>query len=105
MARARSKTDWLDLVDALTALHGQLAEARKNAKDSSIKLAVEEVTVEFGLEVQRSARGDGGFRFGVVSAGAGGDRTRRATHTVTLKLSARTDAGDLVEVNDEDDGP
>lgn len=97
-------TDWLDLADALTALRGQLAEARMRAADSPIKLSVEEVTVEFGLELQRSAKGDGAFRFGVVSAGGGGERARRATHTVTLKLAAHTDTGGPVDVSDEDDG-
>ncbi|MCC3326493.1 trypco2 family protein [Nocardia abscessus] len=96
--------DWLDLVDALTALRRQLIEAQSRATDSAIKLAIQEVTVEFGLELQRSAKGSGGFRFGVVSADVGGDLSRRATHKVSLKLNALTDVGGPVDVNDEDDG-
>ncbi|MGP4091584.1 trypco2 family protein [Streptomyces sp. KR55] len=103
VADAMPHTDWLDLADAVTALRRQLEEARTRAVDSPIKLSVEEVTVEFGLELQRSAKGDGAFRFGVVSVGGGGERARRATHTVTLKLGARTDAGGSVDVSDEDD--
>lgn len=103
MTDASAHTDWLDLADALTALREQLAEARSRASGSSVLLTVEEVTVELGLELQRSAKGDGAFRFGVVSAGAGGERARRTTHTVTLRLAARTDEDGPVDVNDVDD--
>lgn len=103
MADAMSHTDWLDLADALTALRGQIAEAQMRASGSAVKLSVEEVTVEFGLELQRSAKGDGGLRFGVVSAGGSGERTQRATHKVSLRLGAHTDVGGPVDVSDEDD--
>jgi hypothetical protein len=103
MTEAASHNDWLDLADALTALHEQLAEAQAQAASGAIKLSVEEVTVEFGLELQRSAKGDGQLRFGVVSVGGGGEQVRRATHKVSLRLSARTDAGGPVDVRDEDD--
>lgn len=103
MTEASSHGDWLDLADALAALHKQLAEAQARAANSLIRLTVDEVTVEFGLELHRAAKGDGQLRFGVVSVGGGGERGRRATHNVTLKLSALTDAGGPVNVNDEDD--
>lgn len=95
--------DWLDLADALSALHEQLAEAQFRSLDSPIRFSVEEVTVEFGMELQRSARGDGGLRFGVVSVAGGGERVRRGTHTVSLRLSAHTDTGGVVDVSDQDD--
>jgi hypothetical protein len=97
-------TEWLDLADALSALRGQLAEAQQRAWRSPIHLSVEEVTVEFGLELQRSAKADGGLRFGVVSVGGSGERARGATHKVSVRLSAHTDDGGFVEVSDEDDG-
>lgn len=103
VADAAEHTDWLDLADALTALREQLAEARMRASGSPVRLSVEEVTVEFGLELQRSAKGDGAFRFGVVGAGGGGERARRTTHTVTLRLAARTDEDGPVDVSDVDD--
>ena len=69
-----SQVEWLDLADALTALREQLIEAQERALGSPIRLSVEEVTVELGLELQRSAKGDGGLRFGVVSMGGSGER-------------------------------
>ena len=99
----RTDTGWLDLADALTALHEQLAEAQVRSSDSPIRFSVEEVTVELGMELQRSARGDGGLRFGVVSVTGGGERARHATHTVSLRLSAHTAAGGAVDVSDLDD--
>lgn len=76
-------SEWMDLADALTALRGQLAEAQERALHSPIRLSVEDVTVEFGLELQRSAKADGGLRFGVVSVGGSGERGSVATHRVT----------------------
>jgi len=98
-----SQVEWLDLADALTALREQLIEAQERALGSPIRLSVEEVTVELGLELQRSAKGDGGLRFGVVSMGGSGERSRHATHTVSVRLSARTDDGEPVDVSDKDD--
>jgi hypothetical protein len=95
--------DWLDMADALTALRGQLAEAQARAWDGAIHLSVDEVTIEFGLELQRTAKGNGEFRFGVVSLGGGGERGRRATHKVSLRLKAHTDDGEPVDIRDEDD--
>jgi len=99
-----TSSEWLDLADALTALRGQLAEAQERALHSPIRLSVEDVTVELGLELQRSAKGDGGLRFGVVSVGASGERGSSATHRVSVRLTARTDDGWPVEVSDEDEG-
>ena len=96
--------DWLDLADAMSALHEQLGEAQLRAADSPITLSVEEVTVEFGMELRRSARGDGALRFGVVSAGGGAERASVGTHRVTLRLKARTESGGTVDVNDWDGG-
>ncbi|MGH9212433.1 MAG: trypco2 family protein [Acidimicrobiales bacterium] len=95
-------TEWLDLADALNALRGQLVEAQQRVGHSPIHLSVEEVTVELGLELHRSAKGGGGLRFGVVSLDGSGERARRATHRVSVRLTAHTDEGGLVEVSDED---
>lgn len=96
-------SDWLDLADVLTALHEQLAEAQIRAAGSPIRFSVEEVTVELGMELQRSANGNGGLRFGVVSLSGGGERARHGTHTVSLRLNAHTDTGEVVDVADLDD--
>lgn len=93
--------DWLDLADAVTALRGQLAEAQRRAAGDPIRFGITEITMEFGLELVRSAKGDGGLRFGVVSAGLGGERARKATHTITLKLSAHDDDGGPVDIGDD----
>jgi Trypsin-co-occurring domain 2 len=95
-------SDWLDLADAVDALREQLAEAQYRAADSTIRFAISEITMQFGVELVRSARGDGGLRFGVVSVGVAGEHARHATHTITLKLAAHTDAGGGVDVSDDE---
>jgi NTP-dependent ternary system trypsin peptidase co-occuring protein len=99
----KGPAEWLDLADALTALRDQLAEAQARAYYSPIHLSVEEVTIEFGLELQRSAHANGGLRFGVVSVDGSGQRDRKATHTVTVRLTAHGEDGAPVDVSDVDD--
>lgn len=96
-----SDAKWLDVADAVAALRGQLAEAQLRAADDPIRFSVTEITMEFGLELVHSAKADGGLRFGVVSAGASGERARKATHTVTLKLAAHTPSGAAVDIGDD----
>jgi hypothetical protein len=95
-------TAWLDLADAVTALRNQLAEAQRRGAGDPIRLGISEITMQFGLELVRSAKGDGGLRFGVVSVGAGGEHARKATHTVSLKLSAYGDDGSPVDIGDDE---
>ena len=102
MARGNANDDWLDLADAVTALRSQLAEAQRRAAGSSLRLSVDEITMEFGLELVREAGADGGLRFAVVSVGASGKQARQVTHTVTVKLSARQDDGSGVDINDDE---
>ncbi len=94
--------DWLDLADAVDALRRQLAEAQVRAADSAIHFSITEITMEFGLELVHSVRGDAGLRFGVVSVGAAGERAKQATHTVVVKLSAHTESGGAVNVSDDE---
>jgi hypothetical protein len=42
------------------------------------------------------------LRFGVVSVGAGGEHARKATHTVSRKLSAYGDGGSPVDIGDDE---
>lgn len=62
------------------------------------------MTVEFGMELRRSACGDGALRFGVVSAGGGAEGTSVGTHRVTLRLNALTESGEPLDVDDRGDG-
>jgi hypothetical protein len=94
----------LDLADAVTALRGQLIEAQARAEGSAIQLTVEEVTIELALELRRSAKAEGALRFAVISAGGGGERSRTATHRVSLRLKGRMLEGGPVDISDEEDG-
>jgi hypothetical protein len=40
----------------------------------------------------------------VVSAGGGAERASVGTHRVTLRLNARTESGETLDVDDRDDG-
>ena len=97
--------DWMDLADAITLLRGQIAQAQTRlaaAGDRGVVFGLGEITLELGVELARTRGGDGSLRFGVVGLGTKGERARKATHTVTVSLTARRPDGRPVNVADEE---
>lgn len=54
------------------------------------------------MELTGSRKADAGLRFAVVSVGGGAERTRQATHKVTVRLDARGADHAPVNVSDEE---
>jgi hypothetical protein len=71
----------------------------------SLAFAVGKVSIEFAGEVKRVAGGSGGVKFWVVTADAKGERTRSASHKVTVELVPQTSQGAPFIVADEADAP
>ncbi|MGW1998190.1 trypco2 family protein [Embleya sp. NPDC001921] len=82
---------WMDLADAITLLREQIAEAQKRiaepGTDQGVRFAVQEITVELGMELTEGKGVNGGLRWSVVSAGGHRDHGSKATHTVTVKVA------------------
>ncbi|MEW1864222.1 hypothetical protein OG896_36290 [Streptomyces sp. NBC_00669] len=100
-----SGDDWLDLADAITLLRRQVAEAQRRVAtdgDDGVHLSLGEITLELGMELTGSRKADAGLRFAVVSVGGGAERTRQATHKVTVRLDARGADHAPVNVSDEE---
>lgn len=102
MTGARGDDDWLDLADAVGLLRDQILEARRRAGASEVRFEIDNVTVEFELELARSRSAGGELRFGVVGVNGKGETSGRRTHRVSLTLLPRTGGGP-VEIADFDD--
>ncbi|MFI6933473.1 trypco2 family protein [Streptomyces sp. NPDC050287] len=100
MARDDRDDDWLDLADAIEVLRSQLSEAQRRGQDSSLRFVLGEITAEFEIELVRAKNGGGTLRFGVVEADARGERSRRSTQRVTLRLNPERRGGGDVAVGD-----
>ncbi len=100
-----SGEDWLDLADAITLLRRQVAEAQRRVAtegDEGVLFSLGEITLELGLELTGTRNVDAGLRFAVVSVGGSAERTRQATHKVTVRLEAHGSDHAPVEVSDEE---
>ncbi|MFF5403707.1 trypco2 family protein [Streptomyces misionensis] len=97
--------DWLDLADAVTLLREQILTARDRAGTSEVRFEIENVTVEFELELLRSRSAGGALRFGVIGVDGKGETSGRTTHRVSLTLLPRgaRSGGGPVEIRDLDD--
>ncbi|MFJ2947231.1 trypco2 family protein [Streptomyces sp. NPDC087226] len=95
--------DWLDLADAIGLLREQLLEARRRAGTSDVRFEIDDVTVEFELELARGRGAGGELRFGVMGLNGKSDTSGRRTHRVSLTLLPRARGGGPVEIRDTDD--
>ncbi|MFF2406319.1 trypco2 family protein [Streptomyces sp. NPDC058092] len=92
--------DWLDLADALDLLRSQVAESQRRAQRSEVRFGVEQITVDFELELMRTREGGGGLRFGVADAKARQESGRRSVQRVSLTLKPERPGGGDVQIGD-----
>ncbi|MET9390450.1 trypco2 family protein [Streptomyces sp. NPDC006624] len=91
----------LPLTEVLETLRSQLTELTRDTEGKEILFALSEVELELGVEVTRGGGLSGKVRFGVVEGGADGTAGRKATHTVRVRLEARTTPeGGHIMIND-----
>ncbi len=81
-----------ELSDAIKAVRNGLAVAQRDGAGSPIRFTVKDVVLDLGIELRHTASAGGGVRAFVVSADAKGERSRAATHRMTVTLSVAPDA-------------
>ena len=92
----------IGLKEALAALRQELSEAILAAADESLRFRVDEITLQFQMEVERTTEGEGGIKFWVVELGGKYAATSTTTHTVTIPLKPiRKDGGPVLTGGDE----
>ncbi|KJK53813.1 trypco2 family protein [Streptomyces sp. NRRL F-4428] len=96
----------IGLAAAIEELRQELYEAQRLGAHEQFAFGVEEAELELLLELRESVKGDGKLSFGVLTVGAGGERTTVRTHKLKLKLSAkdRATGGAPPEIGDDEFG-
>jgi hypothetical protein len=105
MDSGHAAEDGLDLVDAITLIRDQIAEAQYRLADNGDKgvlFGLGEVTVELGLELTQTRGFNGGLRFSVIGLGGRREDANKATHKVQVRLSPHLPDGGDIDVSDEE---
>ncbi|MFE2141418.1 trypco2 family protein [Streptomyces sp. NPDC059456] len=96
----------IGLAAAIEELRQELYEAQRLGIKQQFAFGVEEAELQLQLELRESVKGNGKLTFGVVTVGAGGERSTVRTHKLTLKLSVKDRAigGARPEISDDETG-
>lgn len=87
---------------AIAQARRELEQARLEGVGSEVHFRVEEMELEFLVEVSGSAAADAGVRFWVVSLGAKGEVRHGDTNRVRVKLKPITPEGAVLAVGSEE---
>ncbi|MCB5181954.1 trypco2 family protein [Streptomyces antimicrobicus] len=95
----RDPLEDVELTEAVEGLRDQLMAAVHAADGRRIKFAVEEITLDFSVELRRDATAKAGFKAWVVSGDAQVGVAQNAVHKVSVKLKPKDAAhGGPVEI-------
>ena len=83
----------IGLKDAMSALRSELSESILAAAREDLRFQVDDISMQFQVEVERAVGVSGGIKFWVVQLGAEGSRTSTTTHTLSLTLKPITPDG------------
>jgi hypothetical protein len=103
-----SDEEWMDLADAIALLREQIAEAQDRIAEPmgpghrGVLFTMGEITLDLGLELTGTKGVNGGLRWSVISLGGRKESGRKATHTVTVKLTPHRPSGGDIDVSDEE---
>jgi hypothetical protein len=76
----------IGLREAIDALRAELIESMGASQEERLRFEVGEITMEFQIEVERSAEAKGGIQFWVVELGGGGAVKDKDVHKVVIPL-------------------
>jgi hypothetical protein len=77
----------IPLAEMIETLRQELEVAQIRGVARPVAFGVEKVELELKMAITRKARGEGGIRFWVLSAGASAEGGRESVHTFKLTLS------------------
>jgi Trypsin-co-occurring domain 2 len=91
----------IGLSDAIQAIRAELSESIRAGVGEDLRFRVGEVRLEFQVGVERTAGGQGGIKFWVISIGAEASRTTTGTHVVRVPLQPLDDRGEPILTGSE----
>jgi NTP-dependent ternary system trypsin peptidase co-occuring protein len=83
-----SEPHWIGLADAVRGVRAELRAAMAEGEGEQVRFDVDEVEMEFAVEVRRDERAEGGIRVWVASVGVSGGESSATTHRLRVTLSA-----------------
>ncbi|MGX1562884.1 trypco2 family protein [Streptomyces sp. NPDC055506] len=105
----RDALENVELTAAVQGLRDQLIASVESSNGQSIRFEVEEINLEFSVELRRDANVKAGFKAWVVSSDAQVGVARSATHKISVKLRPKNfedgqpvEIGSSVEVDIDD---
>lgn len=76
----------IGLKEAIEALRVELSESIQASVDKSLHFEVEQINLEFQVEIEKSGEASGEISFWVAKLGAKGTLSSTNTHTVNLQI-------------------
>ncbi len=76
----------IELKEAIATLRQELVESIVASRGEALRFEVGEISLEFQVEIERSAEGKGGIKFWVAEMGAGATLKDKHLHKVTIPL-------------------
>ena len=86
----------IGLKEAVGALRKELSDSITDAVGKELRFEVGGITLEFQVEVERTAEGKGGIKFWVVDLGGKLSQASTTTHRITVPLKPVTEDGEPV---------
>jgi Trypsin-co-occurring domain 2 len=77
----------IELKEAIGALRQELSESILAAVEEKLRFEVGQITLEFQVEVERTAEGSGKLKFWVLELGGKGAQSNTQRHTVKIPLT------------------
>ena len=97
-----AESNRIGLQEAIAALRSELIESVVASQQERLRFEVGEITMEFQIEVERSAEATGGIRFWVVELGGGEAFKNKDVHKVVIPLKPiRTDGRPILTGSDD----
>ncbi|WP_053649531.1 trypco2 family protein [Streptomyces sp. XY431] len=88
----RDPLENVELTEAVQGLRDQLMAAADAADGQRIRFEVDEITLDFSVELRRDATAKAGFKAWVVSGDAQVGVAQNAVHKVSVKLKPKDSA-------------
>ncbi|MGP4111442.1 trypco2 family protein [Streptomyces sp. 4N509B] len=89
---------FVGLAEAIRQVRQELVEAQEDGVGQPMRFVVQQVSLEFAVQVHRSGDGRTGLRIGVLTADLGGGASRDTTHRIQVDLQPVDEDGHVSRV-------
>lgn len=83
----------IGLAEAIGRVRTELEDARVRGEGQELRFRLDEVTLEFAVELEREGGAEAGIKLWVVSVGAKGGASSTDKNTVTVKMVPQVKSG------------